>query len=106
MLGRNKENLANSTGCTACQAIITPTEIIISNAGDSRAVVGLKTNNPKIFKAQALSIDHKPNMPAEKLRIEQAGGFVSENRVKCNLNLSRSLGDFEFKSDTKIKSDM
>ena len=32
-----------------------------------------------------------------------AGGFVSDNRVKGNLNLARSIGDLEYKSDTKIK---
>ena len=45
-----------------------------------------------------LSDDHKPDNPAEKARIEAAGGFVEENRVDGSLNLSRSLGDFEYKS--------
>jgi serine/threonine protein phosphatase PrpC len=103
---RDKENIVMSTGCTACQAIITQNEIIVSNAGDSRAVLALKSKNPKQYTAQPLSTDHKPNLPGEKLRIEQAGGFVSDNRVKCNLSLSRAIGDHEFKSDKNIKSDM
>ena len=50
-----------------------------------------------------LSVDHKPDHPDEKRRIMCAGGFVSDNRVKGNLNLARSIGDLEYKSDPKIR---
>lgn len=46
----------------------------------------------------ALSEDHKPENLDERKRIEAAGGFVEENRVNGSLNLSRSFGDFEYKS--------
>jgi serine/threonine protein phosphatase PrpC len=49
-----------------------------------------------------MSIDHKPDLSTEKARIEKAGGFVEENRVKGILNLSRSLGDLEYKQDNSI----
>ena len=45
-----------------------------------------------------LSEDHKPSNTEEKARIEAAGGFVEEDRVNGSLNLSRSLGDFEYKN--------
>ena len=48
----------------------------------------------------ALSEDHKPDNSGEKDRIMKAGGFVEENRVNGSLNLSRSIGDFEYKSNT------
>ena len=49
-----------------------------------------------------LSEDHKPDNATEKARIEAAGGFVEENRVNGSLNLSRSLGDFEYKSSSGL----
>ena len=85
------DNIALYTGCTACVAIITDTEIICANAGDSRCVLS------ETGKAIELSIDHKPDLSTEKARIEKAGGFVEDNRVKGVLNLSRSLGDLEYK---------
>lgn len=48
------------------------------------------------------TIDHKPNHPTEKARIEAAGGQVSEEdppRLDGNLAVSRGLGDFEYKCD-------
>lgn len=101
LFGRgNTEEIAFAAGCTACSAIITPTEIIVGNSGDSRAVFA-KKNGDK-FTAIELSVDHKPELPTEKQRIERAGGFVEDNRVKGVLNLSRSLGDLEYKSDASI----
>ena len=45
-----------SAGCTACVALITKDTIYCANAGDSRAVLGLK--NGKLIE---LSYDHKPD---------------------------------------------
>ena len=87
-----------SAGCTACSALITPTTIYVVNAGDSRAVLGMKSSSGK-YVALEMSEDHKPDNAGEKARIERAGGFVEDNRVKGVLALSRSIGDLEYKQE-------
>jgi serine/threonine protein phosphatase PrpC len=49
-----------------------------------------------------MSIDHKPDMPAEKARIERAGSMIVEGRVNGNINLSRSIGDLEYKESHNL----
>jgi len=68
----------------------------VGNIGDSRAA--LSQNKTAI----ALSEDHKPNSPNELARIEKAGGFVSLNRVRGNLALSRAIGDRAYKIPTNF----
>ena len=77
--------------------MITKSEIICANAGDSRAVLSKKG------KAKDLSVDHKPDTPSEKRRIERANGYVEESRVNGMLALSRSIGDFEYKGNSILK---
>jgi protein phosphatase 1G len=72
----------------------------VGNAGDSRAVLAKKVGDKVV--AIDMSVDHKPDNFEERARIEKAGGFVEDNRVKGILNLSRSLGDLEYKSDPNI----
>mmetsp|Transcript_31716 Transcript_31716/g.105107 ORF Transcript_31716/g.105107 Transcript_31716/m.105107 type:complete len:450 (-) Transcript_31716:276-1625(-) len=85
-------------GCTACVCCVLDKHIVVANAGDSRAVLC------RGGQAVALSFDHKPNDPSERNRIEKAGGRVvltegNQFRVNGNLNLSRALGDLDFKKD-------
>lgn len=68
-------------------------KIYCANAGDSRAVLC------RAGAVVSLSVDHKPQLESERLRILAAGAFVSMNRVNGNLALSRALGDFDFKSN-------
>jgi serine/threonine protein phosphatase PrpC len=84
-------------GCTANVVMITKTEIICANAGDSRSVLCKKG------KSKDLSTDHKPDLPQEKRRIERANGFVEESRVNGMLALSRAIGDFEYKGNPILK---
>lgn len=64
LFGRgSQEEIAFGAGCTACSAIITPTEIIVGNAGDSRAVLARKSSTPGgKFTAVEMSVDHKPEL--------------------------------------------
>ena len=44
-----------------------------------------------------MTIDHKPDLESERDRIYRADGYINSGRIKGNLNLSRSLGDLEYK---------
>ena len=85
-------------GCTANVVLIVDNVAYIANAGDSRCLA--YTNQGKIEK---LSEDHKPEDPKEFKRITKAGGFVVHGRVCGNLNLSRAIGDMEFKKSEGLK---
>jgi serine/threonine protein phosphatase PrpC len=52
--------------------------------------------------ALEMSEDHKPDNTGELKRIEAAGGFVEEGRVRGILSLSRALGDLEYKLNKKL----
>lgn len=61
-----------------------------------------------IYKNKAvvdMSEDHKPDNKEELKRISGAGGTVVDGRVKGCLNLSRALGDFEFKGNKTLNWD-
>lgn len=79
-------------GTTVVSTMLTPQSIYFANLGDSRALlcrggrVGFST------------ADHKPFSPAEKERIERAGGSVTLQRVNGSLAVSRALGDFSYKT--------
>ena len=87
------------TGCTANVLVIQDKKLFFANAGDSRSVICKKGQ------AFPMSVDHKPSIPAELKRIEKAGGWVSDGRVLGNLNLSRGIGDSEYKVDKKLKAE-
>ena len=96
-----------TVGSTAVMALIKSGKISIGNVGDSRAV--LASNGI----AQALSTDHKPNIPSEAARIEAAGGSVYQRKINNQddawrvynasrsaggLAVSRAFGDFGMKN--------
>lgn len=97
---RNVDNvdIAMMTGCTASVCAIDEKagKMYFANAGDSRSVLC------KNGTAYAMTIDHKPDLDIEKNRIYKADGWINEGRVKGNLNLSRSLGDLEFKQNKSL----
>ncbi|XP_017789773.1 PREDICTED: protein phosphatase 1B-like [Habropoda laboriosa] len=80
------------SGSTAVCAFISPRNIYIANCGDSRAVL-CQAGDP-VFSTR----DHKPVLPAEKERIQNAGGSVMIQRVNGALAVSRALGDYEYKN--------
>ncbi|KAG7202896.1 hypothetical protein KM043_010040 [Ampulex compressa] len=82
----------DKSGSTAVCAFISPKNIYIANCGDSRAVL-CQSGNPTFS-----TRDHKPVLPAEKERIQNAGGSVMIQRVNGSLAVSRALGDYEYKN--------
>eukprot|EP00933_Yihiella_yeosuensis_P036548 TRINITY_DN30317_c0_g1_i1.p1 TRINITY_DN30317_c0_g1~~TRINITY_DN30317_c0_g1_i1.p1 ORF type:complete len:463 (-),score=118.16 TRINITY_DN30317_c0_g1_i1:124-1512(-) len=100
--GNDIKDSADYVGTTAVCCMLRGSELVVANAGDSRAV--LCRNG----KAVALSEDHKPMLPEEKARIEAAGGEIEEEstsagsrteyRINGGLNLSRALGDLSYKN--------
>ncbi|OBA22292.1 PP2C-domain-containing protein [Metschnikowia bicuspidata var. bicuspidata NRRL YB-4993] len=93
------ETRNDDSGCAATSAIITPSQIICGNAGDSRTVMSVNGF------AKALSYDHKPFNEGEKARITAGGGYVDAGRVNGNLALSRGIGDFMFKKNTELPAE-
>jgi serine/threonine protein phosphatase PrpC len=93
---REDEWQGPAAGCTAVCAMVRNGDLIVANAGDSRCV--LSRNG----QAVALTQDHKPMDPEEYDRIIKAGGFVADGRVNGSLNLSRALGDLEYKQSKDL----
>jgi len=93
------EQPAHDSGTTATVALLVGKELVVANAGDSRCVVSRKDG-----KCHAMSEDHKPEDPIEESRIKKAGGQVSEQgRINGGLNLSRAIGDHNYKKNSSLK---
>mmetsp|Transcript_5942 Transcript_5942/g.8888 ORF Transcript_5942/g.8888 Transcript_5942/m.8888 type:complete len:461 (+) Transcript_5942:317-1699(+) len=72
--------------------------VTLCNVGDSRAVLLKKDGSWK-----QLTRDHKPSLPSEKERIQKAEGSVENDRVDGQLALSRSIGDWNYKLNGKLR---
>ncbi|GAB5356855.1 hypothetical protein AAMO2058_000324400 [Amorphochlora amoebiformis] len=92
-------------GTTLCCSLLTGTDLVVANVGDSRIVLGREHDSIR------LSTDHKPDHPDEKKRVEEAGGSimfsgcwrVDHPKLTVRLACSRSIGDWKFK-DTGVVS--
>ena len=70
------------SGSTAVIALLRADVFHVINVGDSRAVIGTTSKLGRVQPVQ-LSLDHKPDLPAEKARINAVGGRVLATRNKC-----------------------
>jgi len=95
--GKNDYQTESFAGCTACVALIVKNELYVANSGDSRCII-LSGGQ-----AIALSEDHKPDLDHERDRIQKAGGYIIDGRINGNLNLSRAMGDLEYKKNADLK---
>lgn len=112
-LRRREEIDVTTSGCTACMLLINAGAVVCANVGDSRCVIysSLSHDEPDVLVHASLTVDHKPDRPDERRRIEGRGGFVQESKVDSQgrlhpsrvvansqyggLAMSRSLGDTE-----------
>ncbi|CAN6289767.1 unnamed protein product [Urochloa humidicola] len=95
-----------SGGACCVTAVLQKGGLVVSNAGDCRAVLS------RAGKAEALTSDHRASREDEKERIENLGGFVVNYRgtwrVQGSLAVSRGIGDAHLKQwivadpDTRI----
>jgi len=97
----------SGTTCTMAYHDFAKDRLTIAHVGDSRAVMGMKQEEPrKEITSEDLTHDHKPNVPEEKLRIESANppgrvvfdGFYNHRVFSLKgmypgLNMSRAIGD-------------
>ncbi|KAJ1403841.1 hypothetical protein SESBI_26965 [Sesbania bispinosa] len=95
---RDASALDSSSGTTALVALVLGRDMLIANAGDSRAVLG------KRGRAIELSKDHKPNCTSERLRIEKLGGVIYDGYLNGQLSVARALGDWHIKGSKGSKS--
>lgn len=88
-----KEDLSGGSCCVT--ALITRGNLVVSNAGDCRAVMS------RSGVAEALTTDHRPSRPDEKERVEAMGGFVDCYngvwRIQGSLAVTRGIGDRQLK---------
>eukprot|EP00298_Acanthocystis_sp_HF-20_P011032 c19191_g1_i1.p1 GENE.c19191_g1_i1~~c19191_g1_i1.p1 ORF type:complete len:359 (+),score=142.78 c19191_g1_i1:47-1078(+) len=109
---RDTLKCAIDTSCSGTTAVLClrhNNQLYVSNAGDSRCVLGSINSTGSIVSKQ-LSYDHKPDHPEERKRIELSGGRVDTIRGPRNeplgparvwlgqelypgLAMSRSIGD-------------
>mmetsp|Transcript_21159 Transcript_21159/g.49169 ORF Transcript_21159/g.49169 Transcript_21159/m.49169 type:complete len:433 (-) Transcript_21159:157-1455(-) len=100
--------------------------LYLAHVGDSRVVLGRQHKQPaggarSTWAGVDLTVDHKPDLPEERARIEQAGGMVlfdggwnyrvyvrgkrdARGKRYPGLNMSRSMGDVAGSYDAGISA--
>ncbi|KAH9376947.1 hypothetical protein HPB48_002738 [Haemaphysalis longicornis] len=84
-------------GTTAVVVVAIDNTLYIANLGDSKAILCRYHEESKKHISVPLSKDHNPIDYGERMRIQKAGGFVKDGRVMGLLEVSRSLGDGQYK---------
>eukprot|EP00803_Ostreobium_quekettii_P000578 evm.model.scf_964EXC.3 EVM.evm.TU.scf_964EXC.3 scf_964EXC:13598-17520(+) len=87
-------------GATAVAVWVVGNTVFVGNVGDAKCVLGRisdKDESKDQLKALMLTKEHLAIYPQERARIERSGGSVTEGRLAGRLQVSRSLGDKQFK---------
>jgi len=92
LLARCSKSKEHYATCTSVTLLIVGEFIVVGHLGDSRIILGKDDGSPQLVSEQ-LTADHKPNLAAEKTRIEQCGGMVEKLQNHSNKPFIRG-GDF------------
>ncbi|XP_009566013.1 integrin-linked kinase-associated serine/threonine phosphatase 2C [Cuculus canorus] len=84
-------------GSTATCVLAVDNILYIANLGDSRAILCRYNEESRKHTALSLSKEHNPTQYEERMRIQKAGGNVRDGRVLGVLEVSRSIGDGQYK---------
>ncbi|XP_069578761.1 integrin-linked kinase-associated serine/threonine phosphatase 2C isoform X1 [Brachyistius frenatus] len=87
-------------GSTATCLLVVDNMLYVANLGDSRAVLcrtEAAADGPRRPVTLSLSKEHNPTIYEERMRIQRAGGTVRDGRVLGVLEVSRSIGDGQYK---------
>lgn len=96
------------SGSTATCALITPTQVFLINAGDSRSIL---FQNQRLIQATK---DHGPDDPTEQARIIRAGHKVTKQvhasgqeqfKIDDEIAVSRAFADFDYKDKDSLPYD-
>ncbi len=102
---RSRAKCVNDGSTANVVYIATDNTVTVANLGDSCTMAAIRTIATGNIEIKPLSINHKPDNPAEMERIIALGGFVSPEteysvaRVS-SLAMSRAFGDFHLKGAT------
>eukprot|EP00053_Salpingoeca_punica_P006353 m.60330 g.60330 ORF g.60330 m.60330 type:complete len:279 (+) comp13652_c2_seq2:203-1039(+) len=97
------------SGATTVLCAKVANQLVVAHVGDSRCILVRKPVHKGEVNVVALTQDHKPDVPSERFRISNAGGFVEPTRfgasyfgpsrvwknrqLEGGLAVSRSFGD-------------
>lgn len=84
-------------GSTLCAVLRVGKSLYTANVGDSRALV-IQANGD----VRQITTDHVCSHPAEKARIEKAGGIVVGGLLNGYISMSRAIGDDDLKAHRNI----
>lgn len=83
-------------GTTATTLYLLNDVFYVANIGDSKAIVCRQKAEKNVI--IELTEDHNPQKYEERERIEKAGGVVKNGRIDGVIEVSRSIGDGQFKT--------
>ena len=86
-----------TTGTTANVCLVVGMRVYCANVGNSRSFVWSQGQVVELSRNQSL------RESAERARVENAGGFVSDQRINNMLNVSRAIGHLSYNANPELQ---